>query len=124
MHWLEFVGLADRANSYPTELNLHQRKFLELARALANAPRLVLLDEVLAGLTPTEIEHAIRTVRIIRDRGSAILFIEHNMRAVLELSDRLMVLNHGKVIANGPPREVVRQADVISAYLGAGAASS
>jgi branched-chain amino acid transport system permease protein len=118
MHWLEFVGLADRANDVPTELNLHQRKFLELARALANAPRLVLLDEVLAGLTPTEIEHAILTVRTIRDRGSAILFIEHNMRAVLELSDRLMVLNHGKVIANGAPREVIRQPDVVTAYLG------
>ena len=118
MHWLDFVGLAHRAHDVPTELNLHQRKFLELARALANVPRLVLLDEVLAGLTPTEIEQAILTVRTIRARGSAILFIEHNMRAVLELSDRLMVLNHGKVIADGPPREVIGQADVVSAYLG------
>jgi branched-chain amino acid transport system permease protein len=123
MHSLEFVGLADRALDLPTELNLHQRKFLELARALANAPKLVLLDEVLAGLTPTEIEHAILTVRTIRDQGSSILFIEHNMRAVLELSDRLMVLNHGKVIANGAPREVIRQPDVVSAYLGASSPS-
>ncbi len=122
MHSLEFVGLADRALDLPTELNLHQRKFLELARALANSPRLVLLDEVLAGLTPTEIEHAILTVRTIRDQGSAILFIEHNMRAVLELSDRLMVLNHGKVIACGAPRTVIRQADVVTAYLGASSA--
>jgi branched-chain amino acid transport system permease protein len=122
MHSLEFVGLADRALSLPTELNLHQRKFLELARALANSPRLVLLDEVLAGLTPTEIEHAILTVRTIRDQGSAILFIEHNMRAVLELSDRLMVLNHGKVIACGEPRAVIRQPDVVTAYLGASSA--
>ena len=123
MHSLEFVGLADRAMDLPTELNLHQRKFLELARALANAPKLLLLDEVLAGLTPTEIEHAIMTVRTIRDQGSSILFIEHNMRAVLELSDRLMVLNHGKVIANGEPREVIRQPDVVTAYLGASSPS-
>jgi branched-chain amino acid transport system permease protein len=123
MHSLEFVGLADRAMDLPTELNLHQRKFLELARALANAPKLVLLDEVLAGLTPTEIEHAILTVRTIRDQGSSILFIEHNMRAVLELSDRLMVLNHGKVIANGLPREVIRQPEVVTAYLGASSSS-
>ena len=77
---------------------------------------------MLAGLTPTEIEHAILTVRTIRDQGSAILFIEHNMRAVLELSDRLMVLNHGKVIACGAPRTVIRQADVVTAYLGASSA--
>jgi branched-chain amino acid transport system permease protein len=123
MHSLEFVGLADRALDLPTELNLHQRKFLELARALANSPRLLLLDEVLAGLTPTEIEQAILTVRTIREQGAAILFIEHNMRAVLELSDRLMVLNHGKVIATGAPRDVIRQPDVVTAYLGAAGSS-
>jgi len=118
MYWLEFVGLADRARALPTELNLHQRKFLELARALASAPRLVLLDEVLAGLTPSEINNAVTLVREIRNRGATILFIEHNMRAVLELVDRLMVLNYGKVIAEGVPREVMRQPEVVSAYLG------
>jgi len=118
MYWLEFVGLAERARALPTELNLHQRKFLELARALASAPRLVLLDEVLAGLTPSEINNAVTLVREIRNRGATIMFIEHNMRAVLELTDRLMVLNYGKVIASGAPREVMREPEVVSAYLG------
>jgi len=118
MYWLEFVGLADRARALPTELNLHQRKFLELSRALASAPRLVLLDEVLAGLTPSEINNAVALVREIRQRGSTIIFIEHNMRAVLELCDRLIVLNHGQVIASGMPREVMNDPAVVSAYLG------
>ena len=102
----------------PSQLNLHQRKFLELARALASRPRLVLLDEVLSGLTPTEIVAAVTLVRRIRDQGATVIFIEHNMRAVLELSDRLVVLNFGEVIAEGAPREVMRQPDVVSAYLG------
>jgi branched-chain amino acid transport system permease protein len=117
-HWLEFVGLADRSTALPSELNLHQRKFLELARALACRPRLVLLDEVLTGLTPTEITSAIALVRRIRQSGTTIVFIEHNMRVVLELVDRLIVLNYGKVIAQGNPREVMQQQDVVTAYLG------
>jgi len=118
MHWLEFVGLAERAGALPTELNLHQRKFLELARALASAPQLVLLDEVLAGLTPSEINNAITLVREIRNRGSTVVFIEHNMRAVLELCERLIVLNYGQIIASGDPRKVIADPEVISAYLG------
>jgi branched-chain amino acid transport system permease protein len=110
--------LADRARALPTELNLHQRKVLELSRALASSPRLVLLDEVLAGLTPSEINNAVTLVREIRQRGSTIIFIEHNMRAVLELCDRLIVLNHGQVIASGMPREVMNDPAVVSAYLG------
>jgi branched-chain amino acid transport system permease protein len=119
--WLAFVGLAERAHALPSELNLHQRKFLELARALASRPRLVLLDEVLSGLTPTEIESAVAMVRRIRDQGATVIFIEHNMRAVLELSDRLVVLNFGQVIAEGVPREVMREPEVVSAYLGTAA---
>lgn len=119
--WLDFVGLGARAYALPTELNLHQRKFLELARALASRPRLVLLDEVLSGLTPSEIADAVALVRQIRDQGATVIFIEHNMRAVLDLSDRLVVLNFGQVIAEGVPRDVMRQPDVVTAYLGAAA---
>jgi ABC-type branched-subunit amino acid transport system ATPase component/ABC-type branched-subunit amino acid transport system permease subunit len=117
--WLDFVGLAGRARALPTELNLHQRKFLELARALAARPRLILLDEVLAGLTPAEIDNAIALVRRIRDHGATILFVEHNMRAVTALVDRMVVLNYGEVIAEGAPRQVMRAPAVIEAYLGA-----
>ena len=118
-HWLKFVGLADRSADLPSTLNLHQRKFLELARALASRPRLVLLDEVLSGLTPAEISSAVALVRQIREGGATILFIEHNMRAVLDLVDRLIVLDYGKVIAEGNPHEVMRQEDVVTAYIGA-----
>jgi branched-chain amino acid transport system permease protein len=117
-HWLEFAGLGARAETLPGELNLHERKFLELARALAAHPSLLMLDEVLAGLTPTEIENAVALIRRIRDAGTTILFVEHNMRAVLELCDRLVVLNYGAVIAAGAPREVMRNPEVVSAYLG------
>jgi branched-chain amino acid transport system permease protein len=116
--WLKFVGLGNRMHAVPTELNLHQRKFLELARALAAHPRLILLDEVLAGLTPSEVGGAIALVQQIRSRGATIIFIEHNMRAVLALSDRLVVLSYGEVIAAGTGKEVVRRPEVINAYLG------
>ena len=102
--WLEFTGLADKAEWLPEDLNLHQRKFLELARALASRPRLLLLDEVLSGLTPTEIDGAIRLIRRIRDEGATIVFVEHVMRAVRALTDRIVVLDHGQVIAEGTRR--------------------
>jgi branched-chain amino acid transport system permease protein len=116
--WLEFAGLARRASALPPELNLHERKFLELGRALAARPRVILLDEVLAGLNPGEIASAIRLVRGIREAGTSILFVEHVMRAVLELSDRVVVLNEGEVIAAGPPREAMRDPHVVRVYLG------
>lgn len=116
---LEFTGLLDKALALPEELNLHQRKFLELARALASRPRLVLLDEVLSGLTPSEIEEAITLVRRIRDRGATIVFVEHVMRAVMALADRVAVLNHGKLLAIGPAQVVMRDPAVVKAYLGA-----
>lgn len=116
--WLEFTGLADKAHSLPDDLNLHQRKFLELARALASRPRLVLLDEVLSGLTPGEINEAIALIRKIRERGSTIVFVEHVMHAVMALADRIAVLNYGRLIAQGEPREVMKNRDVVSAYLG------
>ncbi|RYF15836.1 MAG: branched-chain amino acid ABC transporter ATP-binding protein/permease [Comamonadaceae bacterium] len=116
--WLEFTGLQDRAHAFPDDINLHQRKFLELARALAARPRLVLLDEVLSGLTPGEINEAIALIRRIRDQGSTIVFVEHVMRAVMALTDRIVVLNHGKLIAQGAASEVMQDAEVVNAYLG------
>ncbi len=116
--WLEFAHLGDKAHALPDALNLHQRKFLELARALAGRPRLVLLDEVLSGLTPSEINEAIELIRKIRDRGATIVFVEHVMRAVMALADRVAVLNHGKLLAIGPAQEVMQNSDVVSAYLG------
>ncbi len=116
--WLEFTGLQDKAAALPDELNLHQRKFLELARALASRPKLVLLDEVLSGLTPAEINDAIDLIRRIRDRGATIVFVEHVMRAVVALADRVVVLNHGRLIAEGPCDAVMNDSEVVRAYLG------
>lgn len=119
MQWLEFTHLAGKAQSLPGELNLHQRKFLELARALAGRPRLVLLDEVLCGLTPTEIQSAVAQIRRIRDQGTTIVFVEHVMDAVMALTDRIVVFDQGKLLAEGAPREVMQKPEVMSAYLGA-----
>jgi branched-chain amino acid transport system permease protein len=116
--WLAFTGLSAKANALPDELNLHQRKFLELARALASRPRLVMLDEVLSGLTPTEIDEAVRLIRAIREQGSTIVFVEHVMRAVMALADRVVVLNYGQVIAEGQPADVMELPHVVTAFLG------
>jgi len=118
MRCLEFTSLKHKAESLPDDLNLHQRKFLELARALAARPRLVLLDEVLSGMTPSEIDEAIVLIRRIRDQGSTIVFVEHVMRAVMALCDRVAVLNHGKLLAVGPAKQVMSDPQVVSAYLG------
>ena len=118
MRCLEFTGLKHKAESLPDDLNLHQRKFLELARALAARPQLVLLDEVLSGMTPSEIDEAIVLIRRIRDQGATIVFVEHVMRAVMALCDRVAVLNHGKLIAVGPAKQVMSDPQVVSAYLG------
>jgi branched-chain amino acid transport system permease protein len=117
-HWLSFAGLGRRADALPHELNLHERKFLELARALAARPRVILLDEVLSGLNPTEVAGAVALIRAIHARGVAILFVEHLMRAVLELSHRVVVLNEGEVIADASPHEAMRLPRVVEVYLG------
>ncbi|MCK0114226.1 ABC transporter ATP-binding protein [Ornithinimicrobium sp. F0845] len=118
MQWLEFVGLGDQADDAAESLTLHQRKQLELARALSCEPRLIMLDEVLAGLNPTEIEGAIELIKSIRDLGIAVVFVEHNMRAVKGLCDRLFVLQSGQQIAEGDPATVLSDQAVIDAYLG------
>jgi branched-chain amino acid transport system permease protein len=118
MTWLAFAGLQDKAQALPDELNLHQRKFLELARALASRPRLVLLDEVLCGLTPSEIDDAVALVRRIRDQGATVVFVEHVMRAVMALTDRVVVFDQGEVLAEGPAAEVMQRPEVMTAYLG------
>lgn len=117
-HWLEFTGLRGYADVPLDKLNLHQRRFLELARALACGPTLLLLDEVLAGLNPTEIEESIAMIRKIHNRGVTIVIVEHIMRVVVSLSQRIVVLDQGRVIADGPPQSVMQDAAVVSAYLG------
>ncbi|WP_300300254.1 branched-chain amino acid ABC transporter ATP-binding protein/permease [Ferrovibrio sp.] len=116
--FIEFAGLSHRAHALPDDLNLHQRKFLELARALAARPKLLLLDEVLSGLTPGEINEAIEMIQRIRDRGTTIVFVEHVMRAVMALTDRIVVLNHGALIAQGDASAVMNEEAVKAAYLG------
>jgi branched-chain amino acid transport system ATP-binding protein len=114
----ESVGLGDRLDTLANALTTAGKKRLELARALSARPRVVLLDEVLAGLNPAETERMIQTVRRIRESGIAILMIEHIMRAIMSLSDRIIVLNVGRKLTEGTPNEVANNPDVIAAYLG------
>lgn len=116
---LSFVNLADRRHDPVGSLNLHEQRFLELARAIAGQPRLLVLDEVMAGLNDAELEASIKTIRAIRDQfNMTILWVEHVMKAVMQLAERAVVLNFGQVLTEGLPEEVMRHPAVIEAYLG------
>lgn len=116
---LEFVGLSDKKDRMARDLTLHERRFVEIARALATNPEVVLLDEVLAGLNPTETTEAMGLIRRIRnDLGITVFWVEHVMKAVMGTAERIIVLHHGEKIAEGAPSEIAKNDDVVKAYLG------
>ncbi len=116
---LSFVGLADRRHDLVGNLNLHEQRFLELARAIAGQPQILVLDEVMAGLNDAELEASIKIIRTIRDQfNMTIIWVEHVMKAVMSLAERTVVLNFGNVLTEGLPEDVMRHPDVVEAYLG------
>ena len=115
---LAFAGLDGRADAPAHQLTPPEKRRLEIARALATRPRVLLLDEMLTGLTPTEAAGGVALIRAVRDQGVTIVMVEHVMEVVLPLVDRAVVLNLGRVLMQGSPAEVVRHPDVIRAYLG------
>jgi ABC-type branched-subunit amino acid transport system ATPase component len=116
--FLDFVGLAHLADAFPGETNLHERQLLEMARAIASSPKVLLLDEALAGLNPAEIDSAVEVVRRIHRSGITIVIVEHLLRVVNQLATRVVVLDRGRLLADGTPQTVMREPAVVSAYLG------
>jgi branched-chain amino acid transport system ATP-binding protein len=117
---IDFVGLAAKQHALARDLTTIDQRRLELARALATQPRLLLLDEVMAGLNPAEIDQAVALVGKLAQRGLTIVIVEHVMRAIMAVASHIVVLDHGQKIAEGKPRDVVANHDVIRAYLGTG----
>ena len=115
---LELVGIAQHAGASPSQLSVADARRLELAKALACRPRLLLIDEVMAGLRQKEIEAAVELIHKLRDSGISIVAVEHVMKAIVAISDRVLVLHHGSVLTEGTPQEVLGDQRVIEAYLG------
>jgi branched-chain amino acid transport system ATP-binding protein len=115
---LRFTGLHERRNAAATALTIADKKRLEVSMALATQPKLLMLDEAMAGLTPFELKEMMALIRKVRENGITLVIVEHVMEAVMELSDRVIVITSGKKIVEGPPSEVVVNKEVIQAYLG------
>ncbi|MBN1849431.1 MAG: ABC transporter ATP-binding protein [Deltaproteobacteria bacterium] len=118
LEYLDFVGLTQVKMAPAKDLTLANQKRLEVARALATGPELLLLDEIMAGLNPTEVSQAMELVNRIREKGITIIMIEHVMKAIMNICQRIMVLHHGEKIAEGSPREIANSEKVIKVYLG------
>lgn len=120
LHWLEFTDLADRRNDLARNMTTINQRRLELARSLSTKPAVLLMDETMAGLTATEIDVAIELIARVRDSGVTIIVVEHVMRAIMSISERIVVLDGGEKIAEGTPEEISQNETVIRAYLGEG----